>query len=171
MVVATAERAGSSDRQAFDLFAQRVPATVLRCHGRPEELRLACAGCATRLSIASGTLLEGPVRLSFHLSGDHFLSIRLRALRAFDGLMSQGRIPVLPVPFTPNSRKMMMVLATIDGLARGWSQREIATALFGAEAVAADWAGRSDFLKSRVRRLIASARNLGGDAYLGLLQR
>ena len=169
--MATAEGAGSSDSQAFDVLAQRVPATVLRCRGRPEELRLACAGRAVRLSIKSGTLLDGPVRLSFHLEGDRFLAIRLRALDAFNGLLSQGRIPDLPAPFAPSARKMAMLLATIDGLARGWSQKEIAIALFGEKTVAADWGGRSDFLKSRVRRLIAWARELGGNAYLGLLQR
>ena len=171
MVVATAEGAPSSDPQAFDLLAQRVPATVLRCHGRPEELRLAWAGRAVRLSIKSGTLLDGPVRLSFHLEGDRSLAIRLRALRAFNGLASHGHIPDLPAPFAPSARKMAMLLATIDGLARGWSQKEVAIALFGEKAVSADWGGRSDFLKSRVRRLIAWAGELGGDAYLDLLQR
>jgi hypothetical protein len=172
VIVATAEGAGcSSDGRPFDLLAQRVPATLLRCHGRPEELRLAWGGRAVRLSITSGTLLDGPVRLSFHLDGDRALSIRLRALRAFNSLASHGCIPDLPAPFAPSARKMAMLLATIDGLARGWSQKEIAIALFGENAVAANWGGRSDFLKSRVRRLIAWARDLVGDAYLGLLQR
>lgn len=171
MIQATAEAANASDRDVFDLFSQRDPATILRSKGMPEEMRLVSAGHAIRLSIVSGTLLDGPVRLVFHLKGDRHLAIRLRALRAFESLASRGRIPSPPTPFTPASRKRAMLLATLDGLAQGWSHRQIAIALFGEKTVSADWGGRSDFLKSRVRRLIAWADTLGGDAYLGLLQR
>lgn len=171
MIVATAEATGRSDRQAFDVFAQHVPTEILKCRERPEELRLVSAGRIIRLHIASGTLLEGPVRLSFHLAGTRHLSIRLRALRAFDHYLRRGQIPSPPVPFAPASKRMAMMLATLDGLARGWSQKRIAAALFGDKAVATDWGGQSDFLKSRVRRLIRQAEALGEGGYLGLLQR
>lgn len=171
MIVATAEKAGRSDRDAFDLRTQRVPAVVLRRPDRVEELRLGSAGRAIRLGIASGTLLDGPVRLSFHLDGTGHLAIGLRALRAFDHYMRHGRIPLLPPPFAPSSRRIAMALATIDGLARGWSHKEIAIALFGERTVMADWGGKSDFLKSRVRRLIAWAEILSDDGHLDLLQR
>jgi hypothetical protein len=171
VILATAMAARSSDRDVFDLSAQRVPATILRCEGMPEEVRLISHETAIRLSLISGTLLDGPVRLSFHLNGDRHLPIRLRALRAFDSLATQRHISPLPSPSKLTSRKMAMLLATLDGLARGWSQKQIAIALFGETAVAADWGGRSDFLKSRVRRLIAWAETLSGDAYLSLLQR
>jgi len=171
VIIAAAEGTCRSDREAFDLLAQRVPAAILQHRGRPDEVRLGIGGRAIRLCIVSGTLLEGPVRLSFQVDGSRQLSIRLRALRAFDSYMRNGRIPLLPTPFTPSPRRMAMLLATMDGVARGWSQRRIAVALFGEKTVAADWNGRSDFLKSRVRRLIAWAETLGGDAYLGLLQR
>ncbi len=171
VIVATANAAERSDPQAFDLLAQHVPATVLRCGEHPEELCLAMAGHAIRLSIASGTLLEGPVSLCHHLSGDRFLSTRIRALRGFDNFVRHGLISELPTPFAPSQQRMAMVLATMDGLARGLSQRQIAIALFGERSVTADWNKPSDFLKSRVRRLIAQVTDLGGDAYLGLLQR
>ncbi|MGN6124832.1 MAG: DNA -binding domain-containing protein, partial [Sphingomonas oligoaromativorans] len=96
--------------------------------------------------------------------------IRLRALRVFERLTTRGHIPS-PAPVTPPQRKMTMLLKTLDGLAQGWSQRQIAMALFGEKAVAAEWGGRSDFLKSRVRRMITWAETLSGDAYLGLLRR
>lgn len=169
MIVASAEGVGQSDPDAFDLFAQRVPATVLRCGDDSEELRLATAGRAIRLSIASGTLLEGPVRLCFHMSGIRLLSVRLRALAAFDSFMQDGHIPILPTPLASSPRRMAMVLAAMDGIARFWTQREIAVALFGEQIVAADWNGPSDFLRSRVRRLIAWVADLSGDAYLDLL--
>lgn len=169
--MATAEPAGPSVPDAFDLFAQRVPATLLQCGEQPEELRLAMARRAIRLSIVSGTLLKGPVRLSFHLNGTRWLPIRLRALCALDSLVRHGQIPLLTVPFGQSPRRMAMILKTMDGLARGWSQREIAIALFGEKIVASDWGGPSDFLKSRVRRLIAQVADLDGDAYLELLRR
>lgn len=171
MILTTAEAANSSDQQVFNPFALRIPATILRSTGMPEELRLVSAGHAIRLSILSGTLLDGPVRLVFHLNGDRHLAIRLRALRVFERLVSRGRIPSPPAPDTPAQRKRAILLKTLDGLAQGWSQRQIAIALFGEKAVAADWGGRSDFLKSRVRRMIAWAETLSGDAYLDLLQR
>lgn len=169
MIVATADAAGASEPGAFDLLAQRVPATILRCGDNAEELRLASARCAIRLSIISGTLLRGSVRLSFHLSAT-CLPTRLRALRAFYDLMRHGLIPLQQAASGQGTRRMAMVLATMDGLARGWSQRDIAIALFGERIVASDWGGSSDFLKSRVRRLIAQVAHLSRESHLSLLQ-
>ena len=104
------------------------------------------------------------------MSGYHLLSIRLRALAAFGSFMDAADIPLLPPPLAPNPRRMAMALATMDGIARCWSQREIAVALFGEDVVAADWTGPSDFLRSRVRRLIAWVADLSGDAYLDMLR-
>jgi hypothetical protein len=168
--VATAAAAGPSDPDAFDLFAQRVPATILRCGTQPEEVRLGMGGRAIRLTIASGSVLRGPVHLSFQLSGTRWLMNQLHALRALDCLMRHGDIPPPPVYSRQNQRRMGMILQTMDGLARGFSQRDIASAVFGEKIVQSDWGKPSDFLKSRVRRLIARVADLDGDAYLRQLQ-
>jgi hypothetical protein len=63
-------------------------------------------------------------------------------------------------PLDPRMPRMLAVLRVDDALAAGASQREIATALFGEARVRDDWAGRSDALRSRVRRLVREARAL-----------
>ena len=63
----------------------------------------------------------------------------------------------------------MILLRTLDALAIEPRYRAVAIALFGAERVAQDWNSSSDFLKSRVRRLVAQADRLArGDFRLAL---
>lgn len=66
--------------------------------------------------------------------------------------------------------RLIAVLRVADALTTGASQREIATVLFGAEAVARDWNGRSDALRSRLRRLVREARTMAAGGYRQLLR-
>jgi hypothetical protein len=64
-----------------------------------------------------------------------------------------------------------MMLRVHDALAAGASQREIASVLFGAERVEADWLGTSESLRSRVKRLVRDARAMARGGYRSLLRR
>jgi hypothetical protein len=63
---------------------------------------------------------------------------------------------------------MRLLLATLDAIAAGSSYRDVAIHLFGEAAVATDWNGGSDYLKSRVRRLVAACRQIMEDGPLVL---
>ena len=67
--------------------------------------------------------------------------------------------------------RLVATLRVGDALHTGASQREIARVLFGAEAVALYWDGRSDAVRSRLRRLVREARAMTAGAYRRLLWR
>jgi hypothetical protein len=67
--------------------------------------------------------------------------------------------------------RLVMVLRVDDALAEGASQREIAAVLFGTDAMSRDWNGRSDALRSRIRRLVREARATAAGGYRQLLRR
>ena len=62
-----------------------------------------------------------------------------------------------------------MALRAFDGNRAAANPRDIAAALFGHDAVRQEWNGKSDFLRSRVRRAIAAGVDLVDGGYLRLL--
>jgi hypothetical protein len=170
VIVVDAERAASGDPQRFDLFAQSVPATLVRAP-QCEELLLGGGLRSLRLSIVSGTLLAGPVRLSYHLAGTDSLETRLLALRRFAGLQRHSRIPKSLFPVRPHANRWARVISALEALAIDPSPRAVAIRVYGEAIVAAEWDGSSDFLRSRVRRLTAWARHLAAGGYLSLLKK
>jgi len=105
-------------------------------------------------------LREGPVRLASILHGLNSLDAPILTLRRLLALPRDGRFSPALFPPPASGRRSMMPLRTLDALAADTGQRAVAIALFGQGAVAAEWNGRSDFLRSRVRRLIKQARHL-----------
>ncbi len=63
------------------------------------------------------------------------------------------------------------MLRVHDAVVDGASHREIASVLFGETRVAADWNGRSDSLRSCVRRLVRGARSMASGEYRSLLRK
>lgn len=124
-----------------------------------------------RLDIVEGTVLAGPVRLRFLIDGPAGAEPGALALRRLLAVTRHGRF--LPSLHPPDARmrRWLLALRVHDALADGATQREIATALYGPERVARSWSGRSDALQSRVRRAVASARNLADGAWRDLLHR
>jgi len=52
----------------------------------------------------------------------------------------------------------------------GASQKEIAATLYGPQRVREDWAGRSDYLRLRVQRLLRAAERMATAGYRDLLR-
>ncbi len=155
------------DDLALDRCAAR--ATVLRRPGRPEELLLRDGARHIRLLIRFGTVAEGPVRLRFVLRGLRDLDQQLATLRQVGALARSGRFPSILAGRDRKSPQWIALLRVHDGLKAGASQREIAECLFGKDWVVSGWDGRSDFLRSRVRRMIAMQRRLIAGGYRTLL--
>jgi hypothetical protein len=155
--------------EAFELHDQTVPVTLVVEPGGREELLLGRGAWSIRLSIRSGTLREGPVRLAYALDGFGALDAPLLTLRRLLALQRDHRFPVALFPRRSGGRRWVRLVAALDALAIDPRQRAVATALYGAPVVNADWVGRSDFLRSRVRRLIRQARQLAGGGYIDML--
>jgi hypothetical protein len=74
--------------------------------------------------------------------------------------------PILPFA---NDERLQQALIALDESLRGKTYRQIAITLFGESKVAEDWQGPSQFLKDRVRRLVAKGNELMKGGYLSLL--
>jgi hypothetical protein len=161
----------ADDPDTLDLLRQPGPVTILHPAGGGTELLLGPYGRRMRISIASKVDPARPLRLDYRLGGHLELERPLLTLRRFSALMRRGSCPVTLFPQEPQTRRWTLLLTTLDGLAGGASHRQIAIGLFGRTAVEQDWTGRSDYLRLRVRRLVAAAHRLANGAYLGLLGR
>lgn len=77
------------------------------------------------------------------------------------------------VLFPPDPRVMrgLDVLRVHDALMQDASHREIGEAVYGEAKVAREWGRPSDFLRSRVRRLVHGAREMAAGGYRNLLLR
>jgi len=170
VLVADALPASPLGRDDLALESCAARATVLRRAGRPEELLLRDGPRHVRLLIRSGTVVEGPVRLRFALWGLHDLERQLLTLRQVAALARSGHLPRRLAGTDPKNAQWIALLRIHDGLQAGASQREIAECLFGSDQVSRGWDGSSDFLRSRLRRMIALQRRLVGGGYRALLR-
>lgn len=168
MVHAAAARRGARD--AIDLLALTCPATLLWTPAG-EQLLLGLGRCTVRVSVASGTLLAGPVHLHYCLSGTDQLETRLHALQRLAGVMRCHALR--PALFAQNRKtaRWWQVLRALDALTASPRHRAVAQAVFGEPLVARDWTGDSDYLRSRTHRLIRQARALAAGGYRQLLRR
>jgi hypothetical protein len=123
-----------------------------------------------RFDLEAGTLSAGPVVLRYRLEGSVSARPKLLPLRRLVEFSLHQRFQRSLYPPDPRVARWLTVLQVHDGLAAGASQREIGEALYGTERVAAEWEGRSDSLRSRVRRLAAEARRLARGGYRLLMR-
>lgn len=158
------------DRDAFDLFALPGPATHLSLAGAGEHLLLGRGPRTIRLSIARGTLLDGPVRLAYQLAGTDRLELRLLALRRLAAFLRHGRLPASLFPGSARTQRWTELLRALDALATSSSHRAVAEAVFGDMLVRRDWSGGSDYLRTRTHRLIHQARTLVAGGYIDLVR-
>ena len=147
-----------------------MPATIAK-DDEGEEVKIGRGRAAVRLSISAGTVLNGPVRLTYRLEGRRELRRRLLALRQFEALVRLRRVPRPLAAPTLNADGPALLVRTLDALAVNTSTRAVAIALFGAHLVARDWDHDSDYLRMKTRRLIGVARRLVAGDYLALLTR
>ena len=98
---------GAAD--AFHLRALRHPAVVLS-HRDGEHLLIADGPRCIRIEVRSGTLLAGPVRLDYHLSGHADVAAKLLTLRRLTALCRLGRFPSTLFPPERRARRWAMAL-------------------------------------------------------------
>lgn len=123
-----------------------------------------------RVDVASGTLLRGPVILQCRIEAARSALPKMLPLKRLIDFLLYRRFARTLYPADPRIERWLTALQVRDGLSDGASHRELADALYGAEQVAADWDGRSDSLRSRVRRLVAEAGRLSRGGYRQILR-
>lgn len=125
-----------------------------------------------RIDVEAGSLSRGGlVLLEYRLAGLASAQLRLQTLNRFIQFAIHHRFTKSQYRNEARMSRWITLLRVWDALRAGASQREIGRALFGASRVDRDWNGPSDSLRSRVRRLVAEARALGGGGYRRLLMR
>ena len=116
-----------------------------------------------RLDVEVGRLEgEQAVVLDYLLHGVRSAAPCLLTLRRLLGLYRNRRFVRILFPPDPRMPRLVTVLRVADAVSAGASHREIAAALFRADAMSHDWNGRSDALRSRLRRLVREARVMAG---------
>lgn len=123
-----------------------------------------------QLEVRGTSLLEGAVRLRFDLAGFDGVEAKVATLRRLIALRRLGRFPRSLFPPDRRVNRWVMALRAVDGRQAGANARDIATVLFGHDAVRRDWDGPSDYLRSRARRAIAAGERLANGGYLTLLR-
>ena len=158
------------DRDAFDIHHFDSVATVLRCPDGHEHLLLSDGVHHLQMEVTAGSLLDGPVRFRYELSGFRHIEAKTLTLRRLLLLRRLGRFPLGLFPPERRARRWAMALQAYDGVRAGASHRDIAAALFGEKVVQEDWSGRSHYLRLRVQRLIRTADKLVKGGYRDLLR-
>jgi hypothetical protein len=167
-----AEPAAADDPDAVPLAVLAPWLTVVADPEGREHAALSDGRCRIRLDVETGCISgEEAVALEYLLRGVHCVRPRLLTLRRLLGLVRHRRFVRSLFPDDPQGPRLIAMLRVSDALADGASQREIACQLFGLEAVKQDWNGRSDALRSRVRRLAREARIMAAGGYRQLLRR
>lgn len=125
-----------------------------------------------RLDVTEGRLAgQSAVHLHYRLHGMTSARSRIQPLRRFLALCQHRRFGQSLYPRDPHIPRWIEMLRVHDAVTDGASQREIAGVLFGEDRAADDWNGRSDSLRSRVRRLIRGARSMAAGGYRSLLRK
>lgn len=157
------------DGDAFDIRRFDRLATVLRCPDGYEHLLLSDGVHHLQMEVKAGSLLDGPVRLRYELTGFKHVEAKTLTLRRLLLLLRLGRFPLGLYPPERRARRWLMTLQAYDSVQAGATHREIAATLFGERVVKEDWCSRSDYLRLRVQRLVKTANNLVTGGYRDLL--
>jgi hypothetical protein len=122
-----------------------------------------------QLEVRGQSLLAGPARLRYDIAGFEGTEPKLLTVRRLIALRRLGRFPRPLVTPERRAPRWITALRAFDANRAGANPRDIAAALFGHDTVRKEWNGKSDFLRSRVRRAIAAGVDLVGGGYLRLL--
>lgn len=155
---------------AFDLRALPYPIVVLRHVGGGEHVLIADGPRCIRVKVRSGTLLNGPVQLDFHVPGNSHAGAKIMTLRRLNALCRLGRFPVTLFPPERRARRWAMALQAWDGRQAEASHREIAIVLRGEATVRDHWYGKSDHMRTHIKRLLRTANALIGGGWRHLLR-
>ncbi|WP_338029689.1 DUF2285 domain-containing protein [Gluconacetobacter tumulisoli] len=132
--------------------------------GEAGELLIQRPGAVLRLHLAPPGIETASVVLPL----DALFEVRVQAaLRLWRALMGRRPGPDPSILSRGRISRLILALRTLDGLAAGVSQREIASVLFGQDISARHWLSHD--LHFRTKRLVSFARGLAEGGYRRLL--
>jgi hypothetical protein len=158
---------GSAD--SFDLARFADIASIVVAKDGREQVALSDGFRRIRIDVVGGTLLQGPVRFRYLLSGFCDVESKVLTLRRLASLCRLGRFARALHPPEPRASRWIEALRSYDAITAGASQREISAALFGGQRARDEWRTSSDSLRLRIQRLVRSARTMVAGGYLRLL--
>lgn len=165
MPVLEVERASPSEPGALDLRALDLAILVVRTDDGEQHVMISDGRRRLRLAIVQGDVLSGPVACRYRLPKGAVAVASLAGLRLLLALRDTGHLPAAGARPLVKSARWVEILRAHDARRDGASQREIATLLFGQARVEEDWAGRSDYMRMRVQRLLRAAEDLVAGGY------
>lgn len=112
-------------------------------------------------AVSEGAAIELAVPLDDHLRAE------LSAYQRQAAMLRGERLPALPREASRAGLLHLRALQALDGQQHGASHREIAEALFGADAVRARWSADGE-LRAQVRHLLTRAQGFLRGGYLAL---
>jgi len=159
--------AGIADEARFGL-ASCVAATdtILRALARVggEHVRVTVHGEVFRLDVVSGSVMSGPVCLTYLLARDQRMAVQMNCIQR----LQRGLEGTSCGPVRRQSRisRSVMALRTHDARMAGASLRDMAIELLGP----GEWPGPGECRKSAMRRLVAMGEKLVRQGPLPILQ-
>ena len=124
-----------------------------------------------RLDIVTGPLAPGqPVQMHYSVHGARSALPKILPLRRMIDICRYQRFAASLFPADRALARGAALLRVHDALDYGASQRDIAEALFGAPSVRSDWRKGSDYLRSRIRRLVADAKAMAEGGWRRLMR-
>lgn len=153
----TGRRAASSD--LFDIrdFASFVSVEIDA--SQTEHWLFSDGHWIVRLDVHGGSLLGGPARLEYQLSGVRSAKPKLEALRQLLALFENGRLPRSMIPREQRAARWIMELRIGDAILAGASEQEIARELFPDAIAPKRWRRENSSHRLRVQRLVRTARS------------
>ena len=164
--------AGEPSLNALDNFdLQRVPEIArLIVADQAEHLLLSDGLRVIRLDGPPGAFSTGPACLRYAIAGLVSAERRLLALRRFLALCQMGCFSRSLHRREAKAMRWTMMLRAHDALIAGADQRQIAQELFSRSIGLPRWRRRESSVRSRVQRLVGSARRFGAGGYRELLR-
>lgn len=159
--------------EVVDFRRLKIAVTVLQTQAAGEHVLLCDGLHAIQLHVLTGTVLEGPVQLSFKPAGMRVGKEDLVTLERFAAIRRSGNFS--PREFKPHTNaerwllalKIRQLLQSTDGPP---DLLQLARTLFPAENVS-HWSADTDWIRSRIRRAIQEGAALVDGGYLSMLKR
>jgi hypothetical protein len=155
--------------EAFLFHRVAEAATIVR-GSAGEHLLLSDGRRNVRLDILRGSVLAGPVRLRYQLSGMRTVDAHLLVLRRLLSFWRSGRFSRLLHPPEARASRLVLMLRVYDAMQAGATQREIAASLLDRDAGEERWRVKTPGLRSRVQRLVRAARAAAAGGYTAFLK-
>jgi hypothetical protein len=134
-----------------------------------EHLLLSDGQSSLRMDVIAGSIRDGPVLLSYTISGFESAAAPLMSLRQLVAVVMKRSFAKTLHPADPRAPRWIALLRTLDALALGASQRKIATLLLDPRAAEPRWRVGTSSLRARAQRLVREARRMAAGGYRRLL--